>query len=99
MVVMSTNLLRRLARAPGFIAPPTPSEDSIAMPPPTARPGRTSTASSTADASTSRNTRGARDSAASSPPAQQCSFLVNPFLAISHATLTFLIRSTTTMIH
>ncbi|SOV05924.1 uncharacterized protein UDID_08756 [Ustilago sp. UG-2017a] len=60
------DLLRRLARAPGFIAPPTPSEDSIAMPPPTARPGRTSTASSTADASTSRNTRGARDSAASS---------------------------------
>ena len=57
------DLLRRLARAPGFVAPPTPSEDSIAMPPPAARPGRTSTASS-ADASTSR-TR-ARDSLASS---------------------------------
>ncbi|KAJ1021912.1 hypothetical protein NDA16_003674 [Ustilago loliicola] len=60
------DLLRRLARAPGFIAPPTPSEDSIAMPPPATRPGgRTSTASSTADASTSRN-RGARESGASS---------------------------------
>ncbi|SPO31701.1 uncharacterized protein UTRI_06594_B [Ustilago trichophora] len=57
------DLLRRLARAPGFVAPPTPSEDSIAMPPPAARPGRTSTASS-ADASTSR-TR-ARESMASS---------------------------------
>ncbi|EST06777.2 PITH domain protein [Kalmanozyma brasiliensis GHG001] len=57
------DLLRRLARAPDFVAPPTPSEDSIAMPPPGVRPGRTSTAS-TADASSSR-TR-ARDSAASS---------------------------------
>lgn len=57
------DLLRRLARAPGFVAPPTPSEDSIAMPPPAARPGRTSTASS-ADASASR-TR-ARESMASS---------------------------------
>ncbi len=55
------DLLRRLARAPGFIAPPTPSEDSIAMPPPAAsRLGRTSTAS-TASASSSRP----RDSAAS----------------------------------
>ncbi|SPO31464.1 uncharacterized protein UTRI_06594 [Ustilago trichophora] len=57
------DLLRRLARAPGFVAPPTPSEDSIAMPPPAARTGRTSTASS-ADASTS-HTR-ARESMASS---------------------------------
>ncbi|TKY86986.1 hypothetical protein EX895_003663 [Sporisorium graminicola] len=59
------DLLRRLARAPGFVAPPTPSEDSIAMPPPAAagRLGRSSNASSAADASSSR-TR-ARDSAAS----------------------------------
>ncbi|CBQ71447.1 conserved hypothetical protein [Sporisorium reilianum SRZ2] len=58
------DLLRRLARAPGFVAPPTPSQDSIAMPPPAgARLGRSSTASSAADASNSR-TR-ARDSAAS----------------------------------
>ncbi|PWZ01214.1 DUF1000-domain-containing protein [Testicularia cyperi] len=28
------DLLRRLARAPGFVVPATPSEDSIAMPPP-----------------------------------------------------------------
>ena len=57
------DLLRRLARAPGFVAPPTPSEDSIAMPPPGARPGRSSTASA-ADASDSRAQ--ARHSAASS---------------------------------
>ncbi len=46
------DLLRRLARAPGFVAPPTPSQDSIAMPPPGARLGRASSASA-ADASTS----------------------------------------------
>ena len=58
------DLLRRLARAPGFVAPPTPSEDSIAMPPPAGRPGRTSTASnSTADISSSRTRQ--RDSMAS----------------------------------
>ncbi|GAC95047.1 hypothetical protein PHSY_002622 [Pseudozyma hubeiensis SY62] len=54
------DLLRRLARAPDFVVPPTPSQDSIAMPPPAGRPGRSSTAS---DASHSR-TR-ARESAAS----------------------------------
>lgn len=56
------DLLRRLARAPDFVAPPTPSLDSISAPPGAARPGRSST-SSIIDASNSR-TR-ARDSAAS----------------------------------
>lgn len=63
------DLLRRLARAPGFVAPPTPSQDSIAMPPPGARLGRASSASA-ADASTSslgsRARDRARDSMASS---------------------------------
>ncbi|SNX87941.1 uncharacterized protein MEPE_06652 [Melanopsichium pennsylvanicum] len=57
------DLLRRLARAPGWVAPSTPSEDSIAMPPPNARVARTSTASSTADEPHSRQ---ARSSTASS---------------------------------
>lgn len=63
------DLLRRLARAPGFVAPPTPSLDSIAMPPPGARLGRASSASEV-DASTSslgsRARDRARDSMASS---------------------------------
>lgn len=61
------DLLRRLARAPGFIAPPTLAQDSISMPPPASRPGasaRASAASSAADASNSRN-RGTRESGAS----------------------------------
>lgn len=57
------DLLRRLARAPGFVVPPTPSEDSIAMPPPAARPR--GSGASTADGSTNL-ARAARDSVASS---------------------------------